>query len=56
MIYGCLKNSPLYIQVEIIENHKIIFCEDVSELFEYFYPYRKKIGDMKHRRRVAMQD
>lgn len=32
---------PLYIQIEIIKNHKIIFSKDTLELSYYFYKFRK---------------
>lgn len=32
---------PLYIKISVINNHKIIFSKDVSELNLYFYFYRK---------------
>ena len=32
---------PLYLKIEVIRNHKIIFSEDPYELSYYFYHYRK---------------
>lgn len=40
---------PLYIQIDIIRNHKILFCDDVPALFEYFYFYRKLWADQEHK-------
>ncbi|WP_048874722.1 nucleotidyltransferase domain-containing protein [Thermococcus litoralis] len=39
---------PLYIQVEIIKNHRVIYG-DKLELSEYFYKFRKLWMDMEHR-------
>lgn len=39
---------PIYIQISIIENYKIIFG-DLLEISEYFYQYRKKWDDCKNR-------
>lgn len=47
---------PLYIQAEILSKHQIIFCMDIPALFEYFYPFRKRISEMIHRQRVAYAD
>ena len=47
---------PLYIQAEILQNHQIIYCSDVPALFEYWYPFRKRISDMIHRQRIATID
>ena len=39
---------PIYIQISVIENYKVIFG-DPLEISEYFYQYRKKWDDCKHR-------
>ena len=39
---------PLYIKIEIINNYKVIFGDDL-EISEYFYQYRKIWKDIKHR-------
>jgi predicted nucleotidyltransferase len=31
----------LYMKLQVIENHEIVFCRDLPELYEYFYFYRK---------------
>ena len=36
---------PLYIQIDIIENHVLIYGNEV-DLSEYFYQFRKLWGDM----------
>lgn len=39
---------PIYIQISIIHNYKVIFG-DILEISEYFYKFRKKWDDCKHR-------
>ncbi len=39
---------PIYIQSSIINNYQVIFGEPL-EISEYFYFYRKKWDDCKHR-------
>jgi len=39
---------PIYIQISVIENYKVVFG-DPLEISEYFYQYRKKWDDCKHR-------
>ena len=39
---------PLYIQIDIIKNHKVIFGDEL-ELSEYFYKFRKIWRDMEKR-------
>jgi len=41
------------VQSTILENYKIIICDDPPELGEYFYPYYKKVKTFKHRLKVA---
>ncbi|WP_232462060.1 nucleotidyltransferase domain-containing protein [Thermococcus siculi] len=39
---------PLYVQIEIIKNHVVIYGDEL-ELSEYFYLFRKLWRDMEHR-------
>lgn len=39
---------PLYVQIEIIKNHRVIHGDEL-ELSEYFYRFRKLWRDMEHR-------
>lgn len=39
---------PIYIQISIIENHIVLFGNPL-EISEYFYLYRKRWDDCKHR-------
>ena len=39
---------PIYIQISIIDDYKVIFG-DILEISEYFYSIRKKWDDCKHR-------
>ncbi len=39
---------PLYIQIEVIMNHRVIYGDEL-ELSEYFYRFRKLWKDMEHR-------
>ncbi|WP_048149249.1 nucleotidyltransferase domain-containing protein [Palaeococcus ferrophilus] len=39
---------PLYIQIEVIKNHRVIYGDEL-ELSEYFYRFRKLWRDMEHR-------
>ncbi len=39
---------PIYIQISIIDHYEVIFG-DILEISEYFYTFRKKWDDCKHR-------
>lgn len=47
---------PLHIKMNIIENNKIILTKDRTELYEYFYFYRKLWEDQKHRQEVDRKE
>jgi uncharacterized protein YutE (UPF0331/DUF86 family)/predicted nucleotidyltransferase len=47
---------PLYIQIQIIGNHEIIYMKDVYELFEYFYYFRKLWEDQASRQHVTREE
>jgi predicted nucleotidyltransferase len=47
---------PLYMKVQVIENHKVVFCKDLPSLYEYFYFYRKVWGDQKHRQELDKKE
>ncbi len=50
------EEAPLYLKIEIIENHEIVYTKDVYELYEYFYHYRKVWKDQEHRQRLSGED
>ncbi|KKN30839.1 hypothetical protein LCGC14_0829930 [marine sediment metagenome] len=39
---------PIYIQISIIDNYKVVFG-NILEISEYFYSFRKRWDDCKHR-------
>ncbi len=47
---------PLYMKIEVIENHEIVFCKDEAELYEYFYHFRKLWKDQKRRNSVSREE
>ena len=42
------------VQIEIIENHRVILCEDYPRLTEYFYKFRKEASWYKYRLKKVM--
>jgi len=40
---------PLYIKAEILKNHAVLVTENLPELYEYSYVYRKLWDEQKHR-------
>ena len=46
---------PLYIQIDVIKNHEILFCADIPELYEYFYRFRKEWSTQAHRQSLTFE-
>ena len=44
---------PMYLKIEIINNHKLIFSSDKFKLYEYFYFFRKLWQDQEHRQKIT---
>jgi len=42
----------LYMKAQVIENHRVVSCRDLPELYEYFYFYRKIWNDQNHRQEL----
>ena len=47
---------PLYLKIEIINHHIILFTKNRLELYEYFYHYRKLWKDQEHRQRLTLEE
>lgn len=47
---------PLKIQIDIIEDHEVIYTSDKPGLYEYFYNYRKLWKDQKHRNTMSKEE
>ena len=47
---------PLYLKMEIIRDHEIIFTRNRLDLYEYFYFYRKIWKDQEYRNTFTEED
>lgn len=47
---------PLYIQMDVIEHGTVIYTQDIYELYEYFYGFRKLWEDQKARQRLSKEE
>ena len=46
---------PLYMQIEIIQHHEILFSKDVPEVFEYFYFFQKRWHYQSYRQKWGFE-
>jgi len=47
---------PLYMKMEVIDNHEIVFAKDELELYEYFYYFRKLWKDQRRRNELSREE
>ena len=46
---------PLYLQMSVIQNHEVLFCDDLPELYEYFYQYRRQWRTQEYRQSLNFE-
>ncbi len=51
-----IEELPLYMKLQVIGAHKVVFCRDLPGLYEYFYFYRKIWEDQKHRQEMDKEE
>lgn len=47
---------PLFLKIEVIENHEIIYTRDILDFYEYLYFYRKLWKDQQHRQKITKKE
>ena len=50
------EDMPLFLKMEVIKNHKIVYAKNVYQLYEYFYKFRKIWKDQEHRQKLTKDD
>jgi len=56
MTFGFFEELSLYMKMEIIESHRVVFCRDLLELHEYFYQFGKIWKDQMRRNKLTKDD
>lgn len=46
----------IFMQDEVLTNHKVIWSNDEPAMYEYLYPYRKLIADYHYRLKIAYDE
>jgi len=47
---------PLFLKMEVIKNHEIVYARDVLEFYEYLYFFRKLWKDQEHRQKLTKEE
>jgi len=50
------EDMPLFLKIEVIKNHKIVYAKNIYQLYEYFYKFRKIWKDQEHRQKLTKDD
>lgn len=54
--FHIFEELPLHIQIDIIEDHEVVYTSDKPGMYEYFYNYRKLWKDQKHRNTMSKDE
>jgi uncharacterized protein len=47
---------PLFLKIQVIQHHRIIYTKNRYELYEYFYNYRRIWNDEKQRQTMTKKE
>jgi hypothetical protein len=47
---------PLYLRMEVVEQGEVVHAQDIYELYEYFYTFRKLWDDQKRRQMLTNEE
>ncbi|MEM0467337.1 MAG: nucleotidyltransferase domain-containing protein [Candidatus Thermoplasmatota archaeon] len=50
------ETMPLFLKIQVIHHHKILYTKDRYALYEYFYIFRKLWNDQKERQRLTKKE
>lgn len=50
------ETMPLFLKIQVIHHHKILYTKDRYALYEYFYGFRKFWDDQKYRQHVTRKE
>ncbi|MEM3525940.1 MAG: nucleotidyltransferase domain-containing protein [Candidatus Jordarchaeaceae archaeon] len=50
------ESLPMYLKIQVIKNHIVIYTRDILDLYEYFYTYRKLWKDQEKRNTLTEED
>ena len=50
------ETMPLFLKIQVIQNHKILYAKGLHDRYEYFHSIRKIWDDQKHRQRITQKE
>ncbi|MEX2724313.1 MAG: nucleotidyltransferase domain-containing protein [Candidatus Freyarchaeota archaeon] len=50
------ESLPMYLKIQVIKNHIVVYARNILDLYEYFYTYRKLWKDQERRNTLTKED
>jgi len=50
------ESLPMYLKIQVIKNHIVVYAREILDLYEYFYTYRKLWKDQERRNTLTKED
>ena len=47
---------PLFLKMEVIDNHEKVYTRDILDFYEYLYFFRKLWKDQEHRQKITKEE
>lgn len=50
------ETMPLFLKIQVMQHHRVLYAKDLYELYEYFYVFRKIWNDQKQRQMITQRE
>lgn len=50
------ESLPMYLKIQVIKNHVVVYAREILDLYEYLYTYRKLWKDQERRNTLTEED
>ncbi|MEM2133926.1 MAG: nucleotidyltransferase domain-containing protein [Candidatus Jordarchaeaceae archaeon] len=50
------ESLPMYLKIQVIKNHIVVYARNILDLYEYFYTYRKLWKDQERRNTLKEEE
>lgn len=50
------ESLPMYLKIQVIRNHVVVYARDILDLYEYLYTYRKLWKDQERRNTLTEEE
>lgn len=50
------ESLPMYLKIQVMKNHIVVYARNILDLYEYFYTYRKLWKDQERRNTLKEEE